>query len=199
MNHDPVKLFRSWLSRACAIEFEPYAFCLATVSQGTLGSMGQPLPDARMLLLKDFTDSGELVFFSSDRSPKGRQIHVNRNAAAVFFWPTLGRQVRVLGGIHLVPHALAEQFWQKRPPLSRFVTWVSRQSEPWPGAKQLVGWVAAALRRFPWRYSPPGWTGYALKAHTIEFLELKPARASFRTRFTRSWVDDIWYSERLMP
>jgi len=199
MNQKPIELFRRWWTRAREIESQPDAFCLATIGQGTLVE-GRPLPDARMLLLKDFTDSGELIFFSSCQSRKGKQLSANRSAAAVFFWPTLGWQVRVQGEVFMVSDADALEYWRHRPRLSRFVTWVSQQSEPWPSANKFCQWIGEALFQIPWKRPPYWWVGYALYVHTIEFLELKPARASFRTRYTRSIArEDGWGVEKLMP
>ena len=51
-----------------------------------------------MVLLKGFDQTG-LVFFSHYTSRKGRELEANPQAALLFHWPPLGRQVRVEGRV----------------------------------------------------------------------------------------------------
>ena len=53
-------------------------------------------PSVRMVLLKGFDERG-LVFFSHYTSRKGRELEANPQAALLFHWSPLGRQVRVEG------------------------------------------------------------------------------------------------------
>ena len=55
-------------------------------------------PSARMVLLKGVDERG-FQFFTNYESRKGRELAENAQAALVFFWPELNRQVRVLGRV----------------------------------------------------------------------------------------------------
>ena len=59
-------------------------------------------PSVRMVLLKGFDETG-LVFFSHYTSRKGRELEANPQAALLFHWSPLGRQVRVEGRVEHVP------------------------------------------------------------------------------------------------
>ena len=58
-------------------------------------------PSVRMVLLKGFDERG-LVFFSHYTSRKGRELEANPQAALLFHWSPLGRQVRVEGRVEHV-------------------------------------------------------------------------------------------------
>src|SRR5688500_14511607 len=92
---DPFERFAALLAAAKGVGPErlpePTAFCLATV-----GADGRP--SARMLLLKDADPEG-FVFYTNLESRKGRELAANPNAALVFHWQPLERQVRIEGAV----------------------------------------------------------------------------------------------------
>ncbi|MDM7990290.1 pyridoxamine 5'-phosphate oxidase family protein [Arthrobacter sp. zg-Y877] len=106
---DPVELFRLWLEGALAAGVrQPHAFSLATADAGGRVS-------SRMLILKDIDDDGGWQFATSRASRKGGELAQNPNAAMNFYWPELGRQIRVAGDVvHLSAEASAAD-WDARP------------------------------------------------------------------------------------
>ncbi|MCC3277154.1 MULTISPECIES: pyridoxine/pyridoxamine 5'-phosphate oxidase [unclassified Arthrobacter] len=105
---DPAELFRSWLADALAAGVrQPHAFSLATAD-----AAGHP--SARMLILKDINDDG-WQFATARTSRKGGELAENPNAAMNFYWPELGRQVRVAGGVVLLSAQASAADWQARP------------------------------------------------------------------------------------
>ena len=105
---DPAELFRQWLSAALSAGVrQPHAFSLATAdAAGQISS--------RMLILKDIDDDG-WQFATSRSSRKGGELAVNPNAAMNFYWPELGRQIRVAGtAVQLSAEASAAD-WDARP------------------------------------------------------------------------------------
>ena len=52
---------------------------------------------SRVLICKDVDDTGRWYFASSSDSEKGRDLAANPHAAASFYWPQQGRQIRVRG------------------------------------------------------------------------------------------------------
>ena len=89
---DPFRIARDWLAEAEAGELnDPNAAALATVD-------ATGLPNVRMVLLKDITDSG-FWFYTNYESAKGQEIAATGKAAMVLHWKSLRRQVRVRGEV----------------------------------------------------------------------------------------------------
>lgn len=106
---DPAELFRQWLAEALAAgEPQPHACSLATV-----GANAQP--SSRMLILKDIDDDGGWQIATSRTSRKGQELAANPRAALNFYWPLLGRQVRVAGGVLELSAEASAADWDARP------------------------------------------------------------------------------------
>ena len=105
---DPVDLFLQWLDHALAAGvLQPHAFSLGTAAaDGRVSS--------RMLILKDIED-GAWHFASTRGSRKGRELAANPLAAMNFYWPALGRQVRVVGAVSLLTAEASALDWDDRP------------------------------------------------------------------------------------
>jgi pyridoxamine 5'-phosphate oxidase len=104
---DPLEQFRSWFAEAGAALEVPEAMALATATPGGA-------PSARMVLLKGFDERG-LVFFSHYTSRKGRELEANPQAALLFHWSPLGRQVRVEGRVEPVSAEESDAYFTTRP------------------------------------------------------------------------------------
>jgi pyridoxamine 5'-phosphate oxidase len=105
---DPAELFRQWLDEALAAgERQPHACSLATVD-------GKDQPSSRMLILKNIDDDG-WHFATSRTSRKGRELRGNPRAALNFYWPSLGRQVRVAGPVVELSAEASARDWDERP------------------------------------------------------------------------------------
>ena len=79
---EPFRLFSEWFNDAVKAEpNDPTAMTLATVD-------ASGMPDARMVLMKGFDESG-FVFYSHIDSAKGRELAANPKAALVFHWKSL--------------------------------------------------------------------------------------------------------------
>lgn len=105
---DAAELFRAWLDDAIASgERQPHAFSLATTDEhGAVSS--------RMLILKDLDDDG-WQFATARTSRKGRELALQPAAAMNFFWPSLGRQVRVAGSVSELSDEASAADWAARP------------------------------------------------------------------------------------
>ena len=95
LDPEPLRQFERWLGEARAVVRTPDAMALATAGAG--GS-----PSVRMVLLKQ-ADAAGLVFYTHGSSRKGRELDANPQAALLFYWDPLGRQVRVEGPVERVP------------------------------------------------------------------------------------------------
>src|SRR5947209_13910700 len=118
----PLEQFRQWFTEAAAVLEVPEAMALATAPAGGA-------PSVRMVLLKDFDGRG-LVFYSHYTSRKGRELEANPQAALLFHWRPLGRQVRVEGRVERVPEEESDAYFATRPRDAQVGALASRQSDP---------------------------------------------------------------------
>jgi len=192
--HDPLALFADWLAEAKKAEpNDPNAMALATAD-----ACG--LPDVRMVLLKDF-DARGFVFYTNLESAKGRQLAANPQAALLFHWKSLRRQVRLRGAIAPVGTEEADAYFASRARDSRIGAWASAQSRPLEEPLALPKAVAREAARFglgpvP---RPPLWSGFRLAPLRMEFWRDRPFRLHDRLVFARSEPGAAWGAERLYP
>ena len=180
-DRDPVEIFDSWLKKAGKSEINnPNAMTLATV-----GNDGRP--SARMVLLKDFSTDG-FVFYTNLESLKGQQLSENPNAALLFHWKTLNRQVRIEGPVELVSDEEADVYFASRSRASQLGAWASRQSHALEGWADLEKRLAVYTAKFHVGPVPrPGfWSGYRLRAERFEFWIEGTFRLHKRHVFTAS-------------
>lgn len=155
-------------------------------------------PSVRMVLLRGL-DARGLVFFTNYGSPKARDLDATGQAAAVFYWEPLGRQVRVSGSVERISNDESESYFASRPRGHRLAAWASRQSQPLPGTQALLDEVAALERRFPGEVPlPPFWGGYRLAADTVEHWTSKANRLHERVLYSRT-TGEGWSEQLLQP
>jgi pyridoxamine 5'-phosphate oxidase len=191
---EPFALFSDWLAAAEKAEpDDPNAMALATTDESGM-------PDVRMVLLKAFDAKG-FVFYSNSESDKGRQLAANMRVAAVFYWKSLRRQVRIRGPVERGSDAEADAYFRSRPLQSRIGAWASQQSRPLESRLALEAAVAKYAARFALGGvpRPPYWVGYRIRPLTIEFWSEGPCRLHDRIRFFRAEPEDGWERERLYP
>lgn len=192
LDDDPVAQFGRWFGEAeRAEEIEPNAMTLATSSP-------DGRPSARIVLLKGFGPDG-FVFFSNYASRKGDELAANPNAALVFWWPPLERQVRLEGSVERTTTEESEAYWASRPLGSRLAALASAQSQVLAGREELVRRVEelAARHRDGDVPLPEAWGGYRLVPDAFEFWQGQPNRLHDRFRYTRH--QGGWLVERLSP
>lgn len=186
---DPLAQLAAWLDEAAAAGvYEPNALSLATAG-----------PSVRTVLLKG-VDSG-LVFFTNYESAKATELAADGRAAASLTWPTLGRQVRVRGGVEQTSAQESDDYFATRPRGSQLAAWASPQSRVVADRAALDGLYAAAAARFPEPMAvprPPHWGGYRLTPDEVEFWSRRDNRMHDRLRFTRRGAGG-WHVDRLAP
>lgn len=189
---EPFDLFGQWLMDARGKEpNDPNAMTVATVD-------ADGMPDARMVLLKDFDRQG-FVFYTNTQSAKGRQILEARKAALLFHWKSLRRQVRIRGTVEIVSDAEADEYFASRARNSQIGAWASEQSRPLESRFALEKRVAEYGLKFgigavP---RPPHWTGFRIVPTEMEFWRDKPFRLHDRLKFERA--GDGWVKSKLYP
>jgi pyridoxamine 5'-phosphate oxidase len=189
---DPIALFEGWLREATASEpNDPNAMTLSTVD-------AEGMPDARMVLLKDF-DARGFVFYTNFDSAKGRELIANPKAALSFHWKSLRRAVRVRGDAETVTDAEADAYFASRARSARIGAWASDQSRPMPDRFALEKRVAETGLRFGLGAvpRPPNWSGFRIVPRSMEFWRDRPFRLHERLVFERA--GDGWTTSRLYP
>ncbi|OBQ40907.1 MAG: pyridoxine 5'-phosphate oxidase [Anabaena sp. CRKS33] len=193
IDKNPFIQFKIWFNQSVAAQLpEPNAMTLATCTP-------DGKPSARMVLLKDIDERG-FVLFTNYKSQKGQEISVNPQAALVFWWAELERQVRIVGTVEKISSAQSDSYFEVRPPFSRLGAWASNQSEVIANRDVLE----AQLIEFQRQYEnqevprPPHWGGFRVIPQEIEFWQGRSSRLHDRLRYTL--IDNgNWKIERLSP
>jgi pyridoxamine 5'-phosphate oxidase len=197
---DPFDLFDDWFAAAQSSEInDPNAMALATATPGGA-------PSVRMVLLKGHgmgeIAGGGFTFFTNAESRKGEQIRANMQAALLFHWKSLRRQIRIEGPLIEVSPERADAYFHSRPYKSQVGSAASDQSRPLPERQQYLDRVQAlwaeheAEGQVP---RPAHWTGFTLAPTRIEFWIDRDNRLHDRREFTRAGAEAPWSDTLLYP
>lgn len=192
MLEDPFRQFMEWLEDATRSGIDdPNAMALATVD-------GAGRPSVRMVLLKDAREEG-FVFYTNYESRKGQELAKNPNAAVMFFWPGLDRQIRIEGTVERTSLDESDEFFDSRPLNSRISAIISPQSKVIPGRDSLEEKFNDYRKLFDDQNlkRPDHWGGFILKPLRYEFWQGRENRLNDRIQYTK--VEDEWSISRLAP
>lgn len=132
-------------------------------------------------------------------SRKGAELARNPAVALTFYWPALGRQVRVEGIAQADPPQVSADDFLARSEGARTMALTGRQCEPYCDAAEISAALAKArleLERSP-ALVPTDWVSYAVRADTVEFWQSDPDRRHRRLRYERGGAD--WSASLLWP
>ncbi|MBT2387200.1 pyridoxal 5'-phosphate synthase [Streptomyces sp. ISL-11] len=187
---EPLPLFRRWLCEAAAAGSpEPHTMNLATAD-----AAGRP--SVRTVMLHDADERG-WHFATHRTSRKGRELAVRPDAALSFYWPAVGRQVRVRGTVTAADAAESRADLAARSTGALAAALVGRQSEALGSYEELERASRAAWERARREPDAPvdSWTLYVLEADEVEFFqgdaERRHVRLDYRRTGSGAWVTGL--------
>lgn len=182
----PEQLFFSWLEEAIVAQIpEPHVMTLSTVD-------ADGRPNSRIIILKDFDEDG--WWFSTDTlSAKAEEIAANPHVALTFYWPALGRQVRVQGRATRAGDATSAADFTARSDYAQAVVLAARDLERtgrhWT-RQDLTDAANERVREQPDGLSPAPdelpWAAYSVRPERVEFWQADPGRLHQRVVYTPS-------------
>ena len=189
---DPILQFQKWFSEAVNAKlYEPNVMTFATAD-----SDGKP--SARIVLLKGFDEQG-FIFYTNYESKKAQDLVENPQAALVFFWAELERQIRIEGIVSKVDKEISEAYFQSRPIGSQIGAIASAQSSVLMDRSILEERVAELTAQYEGKTipKPEHWGGYLVEPKHIEFWQGRSSR--LHDRITYDYTDGSWKINRLAP
>jgi pyridoxamine 5'-phosphate oxidase len=191
MADDPIALFDAWFAEAK--QSEPHdadAMALATATAD-----GQP--SVRMVLLKGYGPEG-FTFYTNADSRKGGELSSNPQAALLFHWKSLRRQVRIDGPVTGVSVEEANAYFATRSRDSQLGAHASFQSQPLDRRSTFEARYEEMTRLFDGRDvpRPERWTGFRVAPERMEFWTDRPHRLHERRLFVRDgagWKEGLLY------
>ena len=191
---DPLSQFKLWFEEALKAKIpEPNAMTLATASV-------QGMPSARIVLLKQYDEKG-FVFYTNYESRKGKELLLNPQAALVFCWLDLQRQIRIEGRVEKLSKAASLAYFQSRPKSSQIGAWVSNQSRPTKEDRSELEAKEVELKE---RFKdveqlpvPDNWGGFRIIPDNYEFWQGRTSRLHDRIFYEKNGAD--WRKVRLAP
>lgn len=191
MHETILPLFDDWYAQAQASEpNDPNAVALATVD-------ADGRPSVRMVLLKGHDERG-FVFYTNRESRKAAALAANAQAALLFHWKSLRRQIRIEGAVETVSDAESDAYFASRSRDSQLGAWASDQSRPLDTRETFEARFAEMQARFAGGAvpRPPHWGGYRVVPDAIEFWQDRAHRLHERRLFTRGaggWCEGLLY------
>ena len=192
LDDNPFKQFEKWYLEAQDSDILiPNAFSLATVSDTAM-------PSVRTVLLKYFDEEG-FVFYTNYSSQKAKELDANPQAALLFPWLELERQVRINGRVEKVSAAQSFKYFSSRPRESQLAAWCSNQSSVISSRQMLLSKFEEVKQRFKSGVIPlPSfWGGYRIVPESFEFWQGRTNRMHDRFQYSKS--EKEWTIQQLAP
>lgn len=193
---DVFSKFALWLNRARTSYEERN---INNYNGFTLGTMHRNLVSLRIILLKTFSVKG-FVFFTNYQSKKSVDIKDNNKVSMLFYWPTLGRQIRINGLATKIPENESNEYYFSRPYASQVGAWASAQSQALESYEKLIDKYEQYKQLFSKQpiTRPPHWGGFNVEPNTIEFWHDKPNRLHLRELYKKA-SNNSWEKILLNP
>ena len=192
-NLNPFKQFKKWMNEAIKNKiFEPTAMSLSTINKKNKVSN-------RIVLLKGI-ENNSFVFYTNLKSRKSYELNTNKNVAAVFWWPEIGKQVRIEGYVTIVSKKKADLYFSTRSRKSQISAWASNQSSVLKDRDDLYKRIKIIKKRFENKdvIRPIFWSGYLINPFLFEFWQARKNRLHDRIVYKKI-NQRKWKKYRLNP
>ncbi len=192
LNKNPIDFFLQWFAQASKDDkYESNACVLSTVSV-------ENKPSSRVVLLKHVNDNG-FIFFTNYKSDKSVDIDNNKYVALNFYWPSIEKQVRIVGVAKKISSDDSDNYFKNRPRESQMGAWLSDQSSSVDLNHNFIAQLDKLKIKFEGREvdRPVHWGGYNVKPENIEFWQGRPSRLHDRVLY--EFDGKSWIIKRLSP
>ena len=191
---DPRLHFKNWYAEAQQVDgLDHPALVLATATRDAL-------PSARVVYFKGLVAEA-FSFYTNYHSRKGQELADNANAALLFYWQSLARQIRIEGIVQKLSREASERYFASRSLAKQISASISSQSSEIASYQSLQAKFAQAQKKYEGHTSipcPPHWGGYALAPRCFEFFISDEDRLNERVLYQRT-ADDKWQIKYLSP
>ncbi|MGB1204898.1 MAG: pyridoxamine 5'-phosphate oxidase [Chitinophagales bacterium] len=191
---NPFSQFQKWYEEAA--NYDHREANIVTLATASLAGR----PSARTVLLKAFGEDG-FIFYTNYNSQKGKELLANPQAALLFYWYDLERQIRIEGKVEKVSKAISDAYFQRRPIGSQIGAVASPQSSVITSRKILEDKVNALKELHQGKTAierPENWGGFRIIPDRFEFWQGRVSRLHDRIVFCLN-DDGKWVVERLAP
>ena len=169
--------------------FEPNSMSISTSYKNK--------PSNRIVLLKKYDKKG-FTFFTNFNSKKSKELSLNKNIAATFFWPNLERQIRIEGYVEKISDKESDEYFDTRPRDSQLSAWASNQSDIINDRDELEKKLIEFKQKFPNKVPRPEfWGGYQIIPEYFEFWQGRANRYHDRICYEKNKKN--WNMFRLNP
>ena len=187
---NPLLLFQKWLEEAERLGVkEPRALVLSTANK-----LGRP--SSRVVFLRACDETG-IIFATSQKSAKGKELAANPWAAGTLWWPESIQQISFQGQAHYLPSEKSDDMFQSRTREAQSVAAVSQQSKPLMDEAGLKHQVTQLINSTEKIDRPQDWHAYHLTIEVIEFWHGSTDR--FHKRLRYELINKSWRHQYLQP
>ncbi|WP_028777012.1 pyridoxine/pyridoxamine 5'-phosphate oxidase [Shimazuella kribbensis] len=189
---EPEMLFLEWLYKAINMQVrEAHAMTLSTVDS-------EGVPDARIVILKNVSNN-KWFFATSSESQKGQQLQTNPKVALTFYWPLLGRQIRIRGNAFDMGDEASSKDFLARSEDARAIALLEKQSKvvtPGVDISKEFHHKQKQITQNP-NIVTPNWRLYGVEATEVEFWQGKETRKHVRIKYRLT--ENSWTQTLLWP
>jgi len=187
---DPFQHFAHWYAEAQGIDgLDAPAMALATAT-----ATAAARPSVRIVYFKGLVAEA-FSFYTNYHSRKGQELAANANAALLFYWQPLARQIRIEGTVQKLSREASARYFASRPLAKQISASISAQSRTIPSYQSLQQKFVQTQKKYAGHTSipcPAYWGGYALTPRSFEFYLSDDNRLNERVYYERD-RDDMWH------
>lgn len=186
----PMQLFQKWMAEAERLKIiEPRGLILSTVNSSNK-------PSSRVVLLKSIDNKG-VVFATSSKSQKGKDLENNAFVAGTLWWRETMQQINFQGCVMRLSDEISDAMFKERPRAAQAVASILHQSAPMVNEKSLRKATTQLVQKSNPISRPKTWYAYHIAIEDIEFWHGNKDRFHNRLRYTLK--NGSWRHQKIQP